>query len=100
MREFNENNILILFDGASGIYIPKRFANEMDRGHVSGVTDEDWEDLEAGPESEQYWDTWDQVLNNAVLIDNNGQTYHLYQDDDVFAIPDDMEMPPEWWQSI
>lgn len=57
----------LLFDGASGVYIPQRFAREIDRSRVRGVSINDYEILEAGPDHEDYWEVWDKVVRNAVL---------------------------------
>ena len=34
--------------------------------------------------------SWDQVLTNATVVDNNGHTYTLHQDGDLWLIPDGM----------
>jgi hypothetical protein len=54
---------------------------------VQNVSAEDYAVLEAGPEHEHYWDTWETVLNNAVLNDGKS-TYYLYQGEsgDLFAV--------------
>jgi len=78
-------NMQVLIDGRHGIYIPQVFAETMNRNYVRNVDDEDWGILLDGPESELYWDTWDRVLNNAVLKSAHGnEDYLLYQDMDLF----------------
>ena len=88
--EIPEGSELFL-DGNRGIYIPQQFAAQVERALVSGVSDEDWADLEAGPEGETYWDTWDMVLNNAVITGASGTEYTLYQDGDLWVIPNNTE---------
>ncbi len=49
-------------DSARGIYIPQFFAESVKRECVSGVSEEDWNILESGPElvPESFdWDTFD-----------------------------------------
>lgn len=91
----------LLFAGASGVYIPQRFASEVIREYVHGVSSEDWAILEAGPEHDHYWDTWADVLDSAELwvpvqfTENTVKVHHLYQDGDLWIIPEDAEWPEE-----
>jgi hypothetical protein len=74
-------------DGASGIYIPQRFAQEVKRSLVDGVSVWAWLTLEAGPEHEDYWMAWEQVLDNARLTHPTLGECHLYQDGDLWVVP-------------
>lgn len=95
-------------DSASGQYIPKRFANETKRECITGVKPEDLDYLARGPggcmdddetlaegetvRGEWYWETWDTVLDNAIITDpDSGLKFKLYQDGDVFLVPEDWE---------
>jgi len=69
-------------DSARGIYIPQHFAETCDRAKVLYVSDDEWKDLEAGPDVENYWDTWDSVLSNAETTCGGV----LYQDGDLWVI--------------
>jgi hypothetical protein len=80
----------LFISDASGIYIPQRFAEEVDRSKVSGVGDEEWEILLSGPSNEDYWDVWDEVECFAIIRDK-GTSYFLYQDGDLWLIPEGME---------
>ena len=86
----NKPEIELLFDDASGIYIPQRFAQEIDREAVTGVSEEDFEILN-DPDHEFYWDAWADVLDTAIITDIHGTQYTLYQDGDVWLIPIGME---------
>lgn len=83
-----------ILDGASGQYIPKRFAREFDRACLSGVKAEDLDYLARGPggcldddetladgetvRGEFYWDTWQDVLDNCILTDpDTGNRFRL-----------------------
>ena len=93
------NAIEILCDSASGIYIPQRFANEINRDLVSGISAVDWEILESGPSHLLYWDTWDRVEQNAELALDDGDTlnrYRLHQDGDLFAVCFDLLTDAEY----
>jgi len=91
-RLHSKPEMLLWLSDARGIYIPRDFATSFtDRSKsVSGVADDNWEILEAGPDHEHYWEAWDQVLTNATVVDNNGHTYTLHQDGDLWLIPDGM----------
>ena len=80
-----------------GIYIPRDFANSfIDRAKsVSGVSDEDWAILEAGPDHEHYWDAWTEVCDSAKVTDNNGNEFSVYQDGDCWLVPVGMEWNDE-----
>lgn len=84
---------MLWLSDARGVYIPRDFANSFaDRAkHVSGVTENDWEILEAGPEHEFYWDAWTDVCDRAVITDENGMRYRIHQDGDCWLIPEDWE---------
>ena len=87
--------LLLWLSDSRGVYIPRDFAqsfNDLDRAkNVTGVLNEDWRILEEGPEHEFYWETWDDVLSNAVVLDNDGVRYTLHHDGDLWLIPEGME---------
>lgn len=72
---------LILSD-TRGIYIPRDFAELY--GADYGITPDDLDILLSGPDHEFYWDTWDTVLDYAEYVDDNGHTWKLHQDGDLF----------------
>lgn len=89
-------------DSARGQYIPQNFAETIDRDAVTGVTERDWRILEAGPPgsifgtedaSDEYWDSWDTVMQRAVITDSDGTQFQLFQDGDLWLVPIDAEWP-------
>jgi len=87
---------LLWLSDARGVYIPHDFARSfVDRDkHVSGVSRDDWSILDLGPNQESndvYWETWDDVLNDAIVTDEHGTKYRLHQDGDLWLIPDGMQ---------
>ena len=84
------NNAIIYADSARGVYIPQFFAESIRRDLVQGVSNDDWRILEAGPESEWHWETWESVLNNAT-IHHAGIDYVLWQDGDLWLVPADWQ---------
>ena len=90
MYDLPETAILYASD-RHGIYIPQYFAESVNRGNLSGVSDEDMAILLAGPDQEYYWDAWCDVCDHATLTDSNGVTYCLYQDGDLWLVPTDFQ---------
>jgi hypothetical protein len=82
---------------ARGIYIPRDFARSfVNRAkHVSGVTGQQWDILEDGPDNPLYWDVWDEILNAAVVVSEGNVRYRLNQDSDLWLIPEGMEWSDE-----
>lgn len=78
--------IILFANDSHGVFIPQYFAEAVKRELVSGVTAEQWGDLEEGPDSEFYWDVWDAVLNSAKLVTSCGKTFSLHQDGDLWLI--------------
>jgi len=88
--EFCDENLpsdaeLFLSD-ARGQYIPRDFAESVRRELVSGVSEEDWNILLAGPDHEWYWEAWNSVEQSAVIDDGN-RKFRLYQDGDLWLVP-------------
>ena len=86
--------IAILLSGNRGIYIPRDFVQcfLMDKWHVSEKTAEF---LANGPDQEWYWDTWNDVLNDA-YYEKDGHTWRLYQDGDLFAYCNELMTDTEY----
>lgn len=95
-------------DGASGQYIPKRFAVETKRECIACVSQEDLDYLARGPggcldddetlvegesvRGEHYWDTWQTALDNAIVTcPVSGRKFRLYQEDSLFIVSEDWE---------
>ena len=85
------NAIVLLLDGARGVYIPRDFVTDvfselnLDLIEKWSIEREDAEILAAGPEHELYWETWGDVLNYAECTVDGGN-YILQQDDDLWAV--------------
>ena len=81
-----ERKMELLVDNHHGIYIPQVFAKRynMEAWHVD---EEDAEILKAGPEHDDYWETWDSVMSSAYYLDDDGNEYCLTNGEcgDLFA---------------
>lgn len=92
----NKPDVMLWLSDARGVYIPRDFAASFKdiALSISGVSPEDWAILE-DPDHEWYWDTWDTVCDNAIVTDENGDKYRVYQDGDCWLIPAGMEWNDE-----
>ena len=83
---------LWLTDGR-GQYLPRDFARSFTNRakHVTGVSDEDWAILEAGPDHDDYYEAWDEVLSSAIVTTDDGVQHVVYQDGDCWLVPVGME---------
>jgi len=80
-------------DSNRGVYIPQYFAQEVIRELVTGVGDEDYKILEAGPNHKYYWDAWAGVLDNAKVNDPKLGECYLHHDGDLWVVPVEKEEP-------
>jgi len=88
----NTEHRICIIDGLYGIYVPQRFAelygDSLKRAELYSVDLKPLllKELLAGPNSESYWEAWEEVLNTSQII-CDGRIYSLEQNSDVFAIP-------------
>ena len=81
------SGIKLLLSKARGIYIPQNFYESFNLSdwNINSDTVNGIDDL-SDPENDFYWDTWEDVLNNAFFIDKDGHKWVLYQDGELWAI--------------
>jgi len=83
------DKVILFADSARGIYIPQHFVETLDLNacSVEGINESDLETLADGPDAADYWDVWDFVLDNCIVVYNEtGQRFGLYQDGDLWLI--------------
>jgi hypothetical protein len=78
-------------DSNRGQCIPQFFAQTVKRECVTGVSDEDYKILEAGPDHELYLDAWINVLDNATISDPINGACYLHHDEDLWVVPVEKE---------
>ena len=77
----------VLLGDFRGHYIPRDFIANFDIKEW-GIDPESWEaNVCADPEHENYWDAWDQILNNA-RYEHDGNIWVLHHDGDLLAYCD------------
>ncbi len=79
----------LLIDGHHGVYIPKLFC-EYYAENFEGIDKEDIETCK-DPNNQWYWESWDNILNNAYII-QDGKKYILWQNMDLFLIEENEEV--------
>jgi hypothetical protein len=79
------SGVHILLDSNRGVYIPQHFA-EIVRACLSweGYDSNDIDVLLQGPDTDDYWDVWNDVYDDTVFVDSNGNRWCLWQDGDLF----------------
>lgn len=87
-NDIDLSNAVLFADSSRGVYIPKHFADSVVRSKVSGIDLADLDTLQGDMESDSYWDAWTHVLDNATVTDDDGTVYRLYQDGDLWLVPE------------
>lgn len=79
--------IIHFLDSARGQYIPRDFAQIVNREVLQGVSLELLDNLakENSNENEFYWDDWCTVCDNAKIV-HDGVEYTLHHDGDLWLI--------------
>jgi hypothetical protein len=99
----NKPEPMLWLSDARGVYIPRDFAQSfVDRDkHVSGLV-KDWDGwtILENPDHEWYWEAWQEVCDSAIVTDDKGNRFRLYQEGDLWLIPVDMEWcdEDEFWK--
>jgi hypothetical protein len=86
---------LVLLD-THGVYIPQMYCADLDKhlAECMGVDYQDVQTCQAGPDTEWYWEAWQNILDNAAVV-NDGVTWRLHQDGDLWEVPDGYEWPED-----
>jgi hypothetical protein len=84
--EIDLSNSICLFDGNRGQYIPKHFAEDIDRNSLHGVKETWLDDLALGPEYDHYWETWSIVLDHATISHPKLGECFLHHDGDLWLV--------------
>lgn len=76
----------IVLSDRHGVYIPQMFAESLEGSKSwEGYDPKDVEILLRGPNVDGYWETWQNILDNACYVDPKGNRWHLHQDGDLFV---------------
>ena len=89
------SGIELLLSDNRGVYIPRDFADFG--GNWDGVSAEDIEILQAGPDHADYWEAWSAIERDASYTDEKGNVWRLYQDGDLFAYCEPLMTDEEYY---
>lgn len=84
--DLGEENKFCLIDANRGIYIPKIFAQRYTQYCVNGICQEQIDILLSGPDHDEYWNAWEEVVNEVEFL-FDGTLCTLYENNDLFAVP-------------
>ena len=89
---------ILIADSHHGQYIPQLvYKCEIDNKlwDWSELSKEDLQALKEGPDNEWYWEAWNNALD-IIKISYEGKTYKLYNNEDLWAVPDGDYSDEEW----
>ena len=95
------NGVMMILDDNRGINIPMDFVNEfctqdnIENGVIKAIDQEQIQILKDGPENENYWDVWDEILQSC-KIEFGNDVYTLHQDGCLFMISLENMTPEEY----
>ena len=89
----------LLVNDHRGIYIPQYFCQTY-RAYITNMEEvkEDFNICLSGPDNADYWDAWDNLINNVNFTNDKGEKYtigNLYESGDLWAIPEGYEWPED-----
>lgn len=87
--------LILAVNDHHGIYVPKVFLENYS-GICQGLADQD-AILSGDPESCEYWEAWDSILSNFTYVNDEGDTYTLYQDGDLWLVCEARLTPEEYF---
>jgi len=93
-----EEDCRLLLSDSHGIYIPQLYCQTLseEEAEDSGIS---WEDVllcQSGPEEELYWEAWQSICDSAEWKED-GETWHLLQNGDLWQVRADAVIPQEWF---
>lgn len=87
-----KKELYLLVDSHHGIYsaqsLVQRYGNNLQ------IDQEDKDILLAGPDHPWYVETW-ATIDGAILVDDIGEKYFLWQNEDIWAVPEGWEYNEE-----
>ena len=87
----------LLVSSSYGIYTAQTFCEWYADKIIN--KDELAEDIEiclTGPAHAEYWEAWEQIESKGILL-NKGTRYRIESNEDLWAIPEDAEIPENWY---
>ena len=99
MKQVQKKEVELLVDDHNGIYTPQVFCQKYLNYIVNKEQLKDDIDIcLRGADDNDYWDAWDNLLNNIEFTNDNGEKYtvgYLEDSGDLWAIPEGYEYPED-----
>lgn len=97
MKKTIANEPELLVDDHHGIYIAQIFC-ESYSAYITNMSEvkEDFDICLQGPDHEEYWDAWDNLIDNVQFTNDRNEKYticNLEESGDLWAIPEGYEYP-------
>lgn len=86
----DEGHVNCILSDHHGIYIPQEFITTFPGWTC--ISEENKKTLKNGPDSEAYWEAWEEVLAGARYIYLERVEWRLHQDGDLFAVDTNIEI--------
>ena len=91
------DQIILAVDSHNGRYSMEHLIESYDFDNASELQEHiDMCKTVDNEENEGYYDSWNYILDNA-LITHKGITYRLEQNGDIWFVPVDIEVPEDWY---
>ena len=87
----------LLLSDSHGVYIPQIYCSDISEDDCEDLS-VSWEDVkvcQSGPDSELYWEAWQNICDSAEW-EESGFMWRLLQNGDLWAVKTDCEIPEEW----
>lgn len=90
-----KNEPELLVNDHHGIYIAQIFCQSYS-AYITNMSEvrEDFDICLQGPDHEEYWDAWDDLINNVQFTNDRGEKYtigNLPESGDLWAIPENFD---------
>lgn len=98
MKTFNSESLVLAVDSHFGIYSAQTFVQRFKDCVVNPTNETEglFNVLLKGPDHEEYLDAWNDLTNESLTFRIDGVEYSIYESEDIWLIPSDMEYPQEF----
>lgn len=99
--KFDIDKIELAADSHRGQFIPQYILEIY--GEFIDPIPMDWEieAIENGPDDEDYWEAWENILNSVIKFTtyegDEPTEYNLVYNEDLWLVPIDMVIPDDWY---
>ncbi len=91
-------DFILVVDNHYGVYSAQTFAERFPFEQIDGegVTKEDWDILLAGPDHDDYVETWADLFDGRFVVIIDGKRYRVYENDDIWLYPAELQDEIDW----